>query len=251
MPITSSFHPFSRLPLELRLRIWSFALPAPQLASLVAYTEEESLRKTPFDNPGGPQKWIYMYFERCSTLSVKKPHPLLQANHESRSLVLSHHHLLPYTPDSEVLLLTKTNETVPSPRNNGPHLLEPRKLLALNKDLIDSQTKPFTLFNPHQDVLFLADPRRQIHCSSLSVVVRWLHPPLLSSIRILGLSYYTWRKDRKFKILNLLYEFSSLEKLYVCFVGSGEEWDGGENGGWGGGWLDAVRREGDDMDGSK
>jgi len=66
-------------------------------------------------------------------------------------------------------------------------------------------------------------------------------------------SYYTWRKDRIFKILEILSRFESLEKVWVCFVGCGPDMIRRENalgrsGGLGGSWLDAVRLQGDDSD---
>jgi hypothetical protein len=261
MPTLQTFHSFPLLPLELRLRIWTFAIFTPQLISLVAYTEEETsslLPSTSSPSSKTSQTRMYTYLERCSSLSIAKPHPLLHTNAESRGLLLSTHYLLPYYPEAEVFQLIKSTPIQPSPPNpdlnpqlNTLKVLEPTKLHNLNHTLLTSIKKPQTLFSPTTTILFLADPPSHApttYYTSLSVLPRWLPTSLLSSIRYLVLSYYTWRKDRKFHLLQILYSFSSLERLYVCFVGSGTEWKG-KGRGEGGGWLDAVRRDANDMDG--
>lgn len=93
------------------------------------------------------------------------------------------------------------------------------------------------LFNPDQDVLFLADPSRTSLCSSLAVLIRWLEKELVNSVRYLALPYSSWRKDRFYGNLGELKKFMSLERLWICFVAD-ENFQGT------GGWLAAVRRRG-------
>jgi len=95
------------------------------------------------------------------------------------------------------------------------------------------------LFNPDLDILFLADPPSSHlvrHVPSLSVLVRWLDQSVIGSVRRLAIPYYSWRKDKTFNQLDLLFGFKSLERLWVCFVGDG----GTERSRSGVGWLGAV-----------
>lgn len=95
------------------------------------------------------------------------------------------------------------------------------------------------LFNPNQDVLFLADPSHTSLSSSLAVLVRWLEKELLKSVRYLAIPYSNWRKDRLYGNIGDLKKFKALERLWICFVAD-ENFQGT------GDWLAAVRRRGRD-----
>lgn len=84
---------------------------------------------------------------------------------------------------------------------------------------------PSALFHPQRDMLFLADPARanssrgnEDLISSLAVLLRWLDPALMSSIRYLAISYPTWRRDLMYGYLKRLKEFTKLERIWVYFM---------------------------------
>lgn len=261
---------FPLLPLELRLRILFFALPPPQLVSLVAYHEEKDVkvlnrlldRRYPERDSDeslsetGCQR-MKLIGDRCHILASKSPSPLLHANHESRLFILSQSRIF-YSPDPRQALHFPDGTALASsnwkPRA-APDVTQARAPGPINGTYTSNASRKAikrlpVLFNSKLDVLFLADPRDRSQYSSLSVIVRCFDEALLSSIRMLGVSYFTWRKDRLFKNLGELSKFQSLEKLWICFEGCGEDViERGGVVGHGRGWLDALRQEGDDQDG--
>ena len=71
-----TFHPFPKLPVELRLKIWGYALPDPRVVEIVWCGEGEI------------EKWWHWW---AVTASRHQPSGLLRANWESRDKFLKHY----------------------------------------------------------------------------------------------------------------------------------------------------------------
>ena len=99
--------------------------------------------------------------------------------------------------------------------------------------------RPYALFDPERDILFLQDPPRTLDrtgglvTSSIDILLRWSLVPACRVER-LAVPYYTWRKTRDLGKLGLVRRFGMLEELYVSFLGDGFE------GSYRATWSDAV-----------
>ena len=102
-------------------------------------------------------------------------------------------------------------------RQIGPEVLEDGKEMSANLHPPAHRASPI-LFNPDQDVLFLADPSHTSLSSSIAVLVRWLDKELVRSVRYLAIPYNSWFKDRLYGNLGELKKFKALERLWICFV---------------------------------
>jgi hypothetical protein len=258
---TDTFHPFSKLPLELRLKIWTYALPGPKIVDIIAISTDESqqLYYLPTGNPsrkerGQRVRWMRTFTDRMGS-PKQEVSALLCVDREVRELVLKQWKVLDGVGGLGVRERFEgesgagDGETVGLRRGGMGDGNWRFKAPEVQGDGVESMfyLAPFSnnnlpLFNPTLDILFLADPPSSHlvrHVPSLSVLVRWLDQGVIESVRRLAIPYYSWRKDRTFNQLGLLLRFKSLERLWVCFVGDG----GTERSRERAGWLGAVGRE--------
>jgi hypothetical protein len=268
MPIDSerTFHHFTRLPLELRIKIWSYALPEPKIVDVIAISTDDSqeLFYLPTGNEGWDHreqrvKWVRTFVDRM--VSPRQDIPaLLGVERQTRELVLRRWKVLGGVGGLSKEMSCGTGfgagegEVVTLEIGVGGDESWRFKAPEVQGDGVESMfyfappsKHSLTLFNPALDVLFLADPPSSHlarHVPSLSVLVRWLDRSVIESVRRLAVPYCSWRKDRTFNQLGSLLRFKSLERLWVCFVGDGRI--EGSGGSWG--WLVAVGRVGDGHD---
>jgi hypothetical protein len=84
------------------------------------------------------------------------------------------------------------------------------------------------LFDPEGDILFLRDVEgvedhwtRNCHdpaVSTLDVLSRWLHPPVLKSLQNFACPYYTWAHEGRDGRLPLLRSFGGLRHVWVVML---------------------------------
>jgi 2EXR family len=249
-----TFHPFPRLPLELRLKIWSHLLPAPRIVDIIAISADEGRYPAPLphDDPEtfarniGQSHWVSSVVNH---LQAPRQHGnvLLYVNRETRGLILKRWKVI---KDVEVLRREHMRRVAyeryvdgergldpkPPRRKDGWKVTGPEAMPDGSQSVFylhpSSPSSP-VLYNPEQDVLFLADPPSTRKVSSLSVMVRWLEKEIVESARFLAIPYYSWSKDNTFGHLRSLRSFEKAERVWVCFVGDdrSEEDEG---------WLAAV-----------
>ncbi|PMD61185.1 uncharacterized protein K444DRAFT_611454 [Hyaloscypha bicolor E] len=234
--MTSTFRPFPSLPLELRLKIWSYLLPAPRIVDVIAIsTESNERQQLSNSNPAVPSPAIPKRARRFvdDLQSPRQDVPvLMHVSREARSLVLKKWRVV---GGVKVLGEMEMRRAGYQRFEDGPDWEERGIVQGCGWQLMeegksDERESVFyfhpestratpVLFNPDIDVLFLADPPSTRKVSSLSVLVRWLERDVVESARNLALPYYSWRKDYTFGNLGALKQFKSLERLWVCFVG--------------------------------
>lgn len=264
-----TFHHFTRLPLELRIKIWSYALPDPKIVDIIAISTDESQQlfyPQTVDEGGSHRerraRWVRTFVDRMVSPRQDVP-ALLGVERETRELVLRGWKVLDGVGGLSKEMSSGTGfgagegevvELGSDVRGDGNWRFKAPEVQGDGVESMFYLAPPskhsLTLFNPTLDILFLADPPSSHlvrHVPSLSVLVRWLDQSVVESVRRLAVPYYSWRKDRTFNQLGLLLRFKSLERLWVCFVGDGgiEESSGRE------GWLGAVGRVADRHDGGE
>jgi hypothetical protein len=242
---SQTFHYFPLLPLELRLKIWTLLLPEPRIVDIIAVATSADHQF--FQEKG---RWIHSF-----TDCLKSPgqevcgNVLMFVNREARNLLLRRWRVM---REAEVVgdcVATRERagcqEDVEigevgkeSGRRIGSEMQQGGKESVSYSHPPAHRESPI-LFNPDQDVLFLADPSHTSLSSSLAVLVRWLEKELVKSVRYLAIPYNSWRKDRLYGNLGELKKFKALERLWICFVAD-ENFQGT------GDWLAAVRRRGRD-----
>ena len=242
---SQTFHYFPLLPLELRLKIWSLLLPEPRIVDVVAVSTGGDINF--FQETG---RWTLSYKDCLQSPGQEVfGNVLMFVNREARYLLLKRWKVM---QDVEVfggVVATweragyqgnvQTGEVgKEGGRQIGPEVLEDGRLGLFNLHP-PAHRAPTILFNPDQDVLFLADPSHTSLSSSLAVLVRWLDKVLVRSVRYLAIPYNSWFKDRLYGNLGELKKFEALERLWICFVAD-ENFQGT------GDWLAAVRRRGRD-----
>jgi hypothetical protein len=242
---SQTFHYFPLLPLELRLKIWSLLLPQPRIVDIVAVSTGKNHQF--FQEKG---RWIRSFVdclqspgqEVCGIV-------LIFVNHEARNLLLKRWKVLQeveiirrgagtwerasYQEDVEIGEVRKEGG-----RQIGPEVQQDGQESVFYLRPPAHRATPI-LFNPGQDVLFLADPSHTRLVSSLAILVRWLEKEFVKSVRYLALPYSSWRRDRLYGNLGELKKFKALERLWICFVADEDLQGAGD-------WLAAVRRRGRD-----
>jgi hypothetical protein len=250
----SAFRHFNKLPLELRLKIWAYVLPDSKIVDIVAISTDESQQLfflPPEDGGDGRRqpraKWVRTFVDHVHVHDQSLP-SLLHVNRQTRDLVLKKWrtlHRLDYKREGGMISSQGGATGTGEERRDGKWLgFKPPEVQNDGLESMFYLAPPLRhnlgLFNPELDILFLADPPSTHHLptylvSSLSVLVRWLDQSVIESVTGLAIPYYTWRKDRTFKQLGLLFKFKRLQRLWVCFVGDREEGRVG--------WLGAVGRD--------
>jgi hypothetical protein len=259
-----AFERFSKLPLELRLKIWIYCLPSPQILNVVAITTLEEERVS-FQPPVWTEKHSQVLYghsiPRSSILSPKladnvpnsrrtKIHfqymhatgpqlnPLMQVSTESRKVLSKNCLNIPTArlkPGCKYILSLQDIYT-DTAFGMGEYIsTREHEAYFLNCFL---ERGPLTTFTPRHDILFLADPPNidasgssEDLISSLEILLRWLDSSVVKNIRYLSMPYATWRRDHLSGDLKRLKEFEKLEKIWVCFVGETVEMNR-ESAGW-------------------
>jgi hypothetical protein len=244
----SVVHHFNQLPLELRLKIWACALPAPQIVDIVATSSDENQQLFSLPSELGEEGRIRTKVVRSFVDHVQTLRPnfsaLLHVNRQTRDLVLKRWRFLGVPEPKDEWDLTVDREEIEMHGEGSTwrsSSFMPPEVQDDGRESMFYLAPPpprhnFTLFNPELDVLFLADPPSTRRVSSLSVLVRWLDPSVIENVTGLAIPYYSWRKDKTFKHLGLLLKFKSLRRLWVCFVGDRPGMEG---------WLSAIEMERD------
>jgi hypothetical protein len=242
---SQAFHYFPLLPLELRLKIWPLLLPDPRIVDIIAVSK------------GGDHQFFQEKGRRIQSFvdCLQSPgqevcgNVLMFVNREARNLLLKRWKVM---QEVEVIKRgvgtwerARYKEEVgegevgkAGGRQIGPEVQQDGKESVFYLHPPAHRASPI-LFNPDQDVLFLADPSNTSQSSSLAILVRWLEKELVKSVRYLAVPYNSWRKDRLYGNLGELKKFKALERLWICFVAD-ENFQGT------GDWLAAVRRRGRD-----
>ena len=222
-----SFPQFPKLPLELRLKIWSYSLPTRIIdvcaISLVATSTSPSATSP---SSSRDKRLLNHTFHEERLYAKFKARPVIfHVNQESRSLALRHY---------DTSLRADAHWTATSSSNlncDTCSSLNIRMPASLDKpayaQIIPTGDWPAVVLSPVGDTLFLQDPPRMRKpdggpvISSLEVLVRWLSPNIRKSLRCLAFPYFTWHKDRAFgSYLRGLMEFQALEELWVPLLDS-------------------------------
>ncbi|KAF2148499.1 hypothetical protein K461DRAFT_282959 [Myriangium duriaei CBS 260.36] len=122
-PEPPSFHPFSGLPTELRLKIWKHALPPPLGRLILPYRKHFWLRRELPPAPGESSAFEYSVAIDPAPLEIRFAHGVAQANHEAAAAAQKwaanqpgikpkdgltlHHYERPFSPERDVIYLER------------------------------------------------------------------------------------------------------------------------------------------------
>jgi len=203
---------FKKLPLEIRLKIYQFAIPA-RLVTILAYQCMITGGDTEFG----------AIIERLFTNPTPIA-PLLHVNSETRSFVLAKNFRNIESNratdfDIRRMFLRRYIDDVERyGRRSPPVFYNIRRAVPV-------ESRRYALVDTENYIFFLGDPEisglgpgPDLILSTIDAMARWMDRYCLDHIKRLAMPYYTWANALKDLSVYRLTEFKALDELFIIFA---------------------------------